>query len=78
MPSLNIEYEYGDIFVLFRSSVRAHLAAQDDGLVSVQPVLDRIADFASLVRTDADDPAFTALRAAEQTGRPLGKRRLCG
>jgi putative transposase len=54
------------------SSVRAHLAAQDDGLVRVQPVLDRIADFADLVRTDADDAAFAALRAAEQTGRPLG------
>ena len=24
------------------------------------------------MRSDADDPAFTALRAAQQTGRPLG------
>jgi putative transposase len=54
------------------SNVRAHLAAQDDSLVSVRPVLGRIADFASLVRSDADDPAFAVLRAAEQTGRPLG------
>ena len=54
------------------SSVRAHLTGQDDELVRVQPVLDRIADFAGLVRTDADDPVFAALRAAEQTGRPLG------
>jgi len=54
------------------SSVRAHLTVQDDGLVIVRPVLDRIADFAGVIRTDADDPAFAALRAAEQTGRPLG------
>jgi putative transposase len=54
------------------SSVRAHLAAQDDELVRVRPVLDRIADFAGLVRTETEDAAFTALRAAEQTGRPLG------
>ena len=54
------------------SSVRAHLAARDDGLVSVRPVLDRVTDFGDLVRSDADDPGFTVLRAAEQTGRPLG------
>jgi putative transposase len=53
------------------SSVQAHLAAEDDALVTVRPVLDRVEDFAALIETDADHPAFTALRAAETTGRPL-------
>jgi putative transposase len=51
------------------SSTRAHLAGRDDGLVTVRPVLDRVADFAALIRTDADDPAFAAIRSA--AGRPL-------
>jgi len=46
------------------SSTRAHLAGEDDGLVTVRPVLDRVESFASLIETEADDPAFTALRAA--------------
>lgn len=54
------------------SSVRAHLAGEDDGLVSVRPVLDRVKDFAALIAERADDTGFAALRAAEQTGRPLG------
>ncbi len=53
------------------SSVRAHLAGVDDGLVCVRPVLDRAERFAELIQTDADDPAFAAIRAAETTGRPL-------
>jgi len=53
------------------SSVRAHLRGEDDDLVMVRPVLDRVEDFAALIETDADDPAFAALRAAESTGRPL-------
>jgi putative transposase len=54
------------------SSARAHLAGEDDGLVTVRPVLDRVESFARLIETEADDPAFAALRAAETTGRPLG------
>lgn len=54
------------------SSVRAHLAAQDDELVCVKPVLDRIADFAGLLADREDDAGFSALRAAEQTGRAVG------
>jgi putative transposase len=53
------------------SSVRAHLAREDDGLVTVRPILDRVDDFAALIETDPDDPAFAGLRAAEATGRPL-------
>jgi len=54
------------------SSARAHLAGADDGLVSVKPLLDRVKDFVALIADESDDAGFAALRAAEQTGRPLG------
>ena len=54
------------------SSVHAHLAGRDDGLVSVAPVLDRVKDFAAFIADKTNETGFTALRAAEQTGRPLG------
>lgn len=54
------------------SSVHAHLAGKDDGLVTVRPVLDRVARFADLLEGAGDEPAFAALRQAEGTGRPLG------
>jgi putative transposase len=53
------------------SSVRAHLAGKDDGLVTVRPVLDRVSSFADLLLEDRDE-AFAALRRAESTGRPVG------
>ncbi|MBI3675613.1 MAG: transposase [Proteobacteria bacterium] len=57
------------------SSVRAHLAGKDDGLVSVRPVLDRVRDFAAfLAPQNADEDSFTAIRNAEGTGRPLGTK----
>jgi len=52
--------------------VAAHLAGRDDGLVTVRPILDRVANFADLLATAADDPAFAPLRRAELIGRPLG------
>ncbi len=54
------------------SSVHAQLNGEDDGLVTVRPVLDRVERFAAFIETDPDDPAFASLRAAETTGRPLG------
>ena len=56
------------------SSVRAHLDDKDDGLVTVKPVLDRVRDFAKLIADQNNDDSFAALRAAEQTGRPLGTK----
>jgi putative transposase len=56
------------------SSVHAHLRGDDDGLVVVRPVLERVAWFAELIDSEADDPAFAAIRAAEATGRPLGTK----
>ena len=54
------------------SSVRAHLASRDDGLVSVRPLLDRVERFADLIEGEADGGAFAPLRRAELIGRPLG------
>ena len=53
------------------SSTRAHLRGQDDGLVSVRPVLERTPDFAALLG-DTSDIGFEALRRAEGSGRPVG------
>jgi len=55
-----------------RSSVRAHTAGVDDALVSVQPLRDRVANFADWLDADPDDPDFNALRRNELIGRPLG------
>jgi len=55
------------------SSVRAHLAGRDDGVVTVAPALDRVGRFADFLAADFDeDAAFTPLRRAETVGRPLG------
>jgi hypothetical protein len=43
------------------SSVWAHLAGADDRLVTVRPVLDRVACFADLLLEDRDE-AFTSAR----------------
>ena len=61
------------------SSVRAHLKGEDDGLVVVRPLLDRIERFDELIADgpDADrrfDAPLKALRASEATGRPIGTR----
>jgi putative transposase len=53
------------------SSVRAHLAGEDDGLVSVRPLLDRWPNFRDLLLQDYEE-AFRSLRKAEGIGRPLG------
>jgi putative transposase len=54
------------------SSPRAHIAGVDDGLVSVQPLRDRLGDFAALLETEPNGPAFDALRRNAPIGRPLG------
>jgi putative transposase len=52
--------------------VRAHFRGEDDGLVRTRPALDRLAHFADLLETEADDPAFAKLRRSELIGRPRG------
>src|SRR5271157_1667930 len=54
------------------SSVRAHLAGRDDGLVRVKPLLDRAPHFVDLLEGEADAAAFVRLRRSELIGRPLG------
>jgi putative transposase len=55
------------------SSVRAHLAGRDDGVVRVAPLLERVSDFAAFLGQPFDETAaFAPLRRAETIGRPLG------
>jgi putative transposase len=55
------------------SSVRAHLAGEDDELVRVAPALERYGGFGGFLGADADDgEAWRALRRSETSGRPLG------
>jgi REP-associated tyrosine transposase len=55
------------------SSVAAHLAGDDDGLVRVAPVLERYGNFAALISATGDDEAaWRRLRMSETSGRPLG------
>ena len=57
------------------SSVAAHMAARDDGVVTVGPVLKRTGDFAAFPAEDFDaDFAYAALRKAERVGRPVGSK----
>jgi len=54
------------------SSARAHLNGNDDMLVKVKPMLDRVKNWAELLAS-ADQSAFNDLRMHERTGRPLGQ-----
>jgi putative transposase len=54
------------------SSVRAHLAGEDDELVEVAPLLDRYGCFATFLGGEEDQQATRALRASEISGRPAG------
>jgi putative transposase len=54
------------------SSVHAHLAGRDDGVVTVAPLLDRAGDFAAFLGEGENRPAIDALHLARSTGRPVG------
>lgn len=55
------------------SSVHALLDPETgDGLTETAPVLERVGDFAGLLRLGEDKPLSMALRRAETVGRPLG------
>jgi len=53
------------------SSVHAHLAGKDDGLVKVEPMLQRVTNWAELL-TSGDQALYDDVRMHERTGRPLG------
>ena len=55
------------------SSVRAHLAGEDDRLVRVAPALERYGSFDSFLgASDESSEAWRSLRKSETSGRPLG------
>jgi putative transposase len=57
----------------FQPAYAAHVAARDDGLAAVAPLLDRCAGrFADRLDDEQNPAPLTALRAAETLGRPLG------
>jgi putative transposase len=52
------------------SSAKAHLNGMDDGLVKVQPMLQRASSWAEILATG--EQAIEDIRQHERTGRPLG------
>jgi len=54
------------------SSARAHLLGKDDGLVQVEPMLSRVANWQDFLASDLDDTTIEHLRKHSKTGRPLG------
>jgi putative transposase len=54
------------------SSARAHLAACDDELVRVRPLLDMVDDWRAFIARAAAEDEMEAIRRHERTGRPLG------
>ncbi len=54
------------------SSAAAHLAGNDDDLVTVAPLLERIADWPAYLAAGLTDDERERLRQHERTGRPLG------
>ena len=53
------------------SSTPAHLRRQDDGLVTVRPLLDRVDRFADFLEVPADPERVAALTKGQTIGRPL-------
>jgi putative transposase len=54
------------------SSVKAHLAGRDDGLVDAKPLLDRVDDWKDLLAEGLTADELKRIRSCESTGRPLG------
>ena len=54
------------------SSARAHLRGKDDGLVSVEPLLARVPDWAKFLRGGSRSVEAEKMRLHTSTGRPLG------
>ena len=54
------------------SSARAHLAGEDDGVVTVHPLLEQVSDWKAFLGTGLGAKELAAIRAHGRTGRPLG------
>jgi REP-associated tyrosine transposase len=55
------------------SSARAHLKGEDDGLVKVVPMLERMGDWKTFLEGGVDEDTIETIRGNNRTGRPLGK-----
>jgi putative transposase len=53
------------------SSTPAHLRRQDDGLVTVRPLPDRVDHFAEFLEIPEDSERVAALTGGQTTGQPL-------
>ena len=51
---------------------RAHLQGEDDGLVKVEPLLERFGEWGEFLAEAPSGEAIATLRRHERTGRPLG------
>lgn len=56
------------------SSVHAHLRGQDDSIVTVGPMLERISDWSSYLETQGSEQHLDEIRKHARTGRPIGNR----
>jgi len=54
------------------SSAQAHLAATDDGLVTVAPLLELAGDWRTFLESSSDEERVNEIKKHERTGRPLG------
>lgn len=54
------------------SSARAQLGLGEDGLTELEPLRERVPDFAALLGAAEDEEAAIRLRRAETIGRPIG------
>lgn len=54
------------------SSIHAHLKGEDDALVDVRPMLDRVRDWKSYLNESVADSVIESIRNASATGRPAG------
>jgi len=54
------------------SSAGAHLRGEDDGLVRVKPMLDRISDWRAYLSSEMGSGQTDTIQRHTRTGRPLG------
>ena len=57
------------------SSARAHLSGQDDDVVSVKPMLDRVVNWRRYLGARVNDEELERIRSCSRTGRPGGDHR---
>jgi putative transposase len=60
------------------SSARAHLTGQDDGLVEMGALLDRVPDWRAFLKGGLDDEALDRMRRHGRSGHALGSEEFLG